>query len=586
MADETTVALNRRARHDFTIDETFEAGIVLTGTEIKSLRAGKANLSDAYARIEHGEAWLVGAHIAPFEGGNRYNHEPKRTRKLLLHRSEIDELLGRTKAKGQTIVPLRLYISRAGPGQGRARARQGQAAPRPAARHRRARRAPRRRPRAGRRAARTVAVAPVPARLRIGPVIEAVDAHAAGEPGRVIVGGVEGVPGSSMFEAMEWLQANRDDLRLRMLREPRGYPAANCNLILQADRSGGRRRVRDHGTGRVPRDVRHEHDVRRDRPARDRDAADGRAGHRADPRGPGRAHPRPGGLLGRQGHRRHVPQRARLRDAPRGAGRGAARWARSSSTSRTAGCSTSSPRREPFGLRLTPDEGADIVRITEMIKAAANEQLPVVHPEQPGFSGITIGQLSGPAHDPANSRRNVVTVSTGTLDWERPATWTGAIDRSPCGTGTSARMAVLHAKGELGVGDAFRHEGILGTVFTGRVVEETHDRAVPGDRSDDHRPGLDHRLRQLRRRSDRSVPRRLHDRGHLGVGRAGRCRARPARTGPCRRLPADRAPQPADRAGHARRLGHRARGDLGRARPGIEDDADRGDAPRTAAARS
>jgi SsrA-binding protein len=114
MRDEQTVALNRRARHDFTIDETFEAGIVLTGTEIKSLRAGKANLSDAYARIEHGEAWLVGAHIAPFEGGNRYNHEPKRTRKLLLHRSEIDELLGRTKAKGQTIVPLRLYISERG----------------------------------------------------------------------------------------------------------------------------------------------------------------------------------------------------------------------------------------------------------------------------------------------------------------------------------------------------------------------------------------------------------------------------------------------------------------------------------------
>src|SRR6478735_2060718 len=111
MADETTVALNRRARHDFTIDEPFEACIVLTGTEIKSLRAGKANLSDAYARIEHGEAWLVGAHIAPFEQGNRYNHEPKRVRKLLLHRSEIDELLGRTKAKGQTIVPLRLYLN-------------------------------------------------------------------------------------------------------------------------------------------------------------------------------------------------------------------------------------------------------------------------------------------------------------------------------------------------------------------------------------------------------------------------------------------------------------------------------------------
>ena len=114
MGDETTVALNRRARHDFTIDETFEAGVVLTGTEIKSLRAGKANLSSSYARMERGEAWLIGADIAPFEGGNRYNHEPKRTRKLLLHRRQIDELMGRAKAKGQTIVPLRLYINERG----------------------------------------------------------------------------------------------------------------------------------------------------------------------------------------------------------------------------------------------------------------------------------------------------------------------------------------------------------------------------------------------------------------------------------------------------------------------------------------
>jgi SsrA-binding protein len=108
---ERTIALNRRARHEYTIDETFEAGLVLTGTEIKSVRGGKVNLSDAFARVERGEAWLIGAHIAPFEGGNRVNHEPKRTRKLLLHRSQIDELLGRAKQKGQTIVPLRLYIS-------------------------------------------------------------------------------------------------------------------------------------------------------------------------------------------------------------------------------------------------------------------------------------------------------------------------------------------------------------------------------------------------------------------------------------------------------------------------------------------
>lgn len=109
-----TVAVNRKARHEYVIEDTLEAGIVLTGTEIKSIRDGKANLSDAYARIERGEAWLVGAHIAPWAGGNRYNHEPRRDRKLLLHRMQIDQLLGRTKAKGLTIVPLRLYLTRRG----------------------------------------------------------------------------------------------------------------------------------------------------------------------------------------------------------------------------------------------------------------------------------------------------------------------------------------------------------------------------------------------------------------------------------------------------------------------------------------
>ena len=111
---EITIALNRRARHEYTIDETFEAGIVLTGTEIKSVRANKVNLSSAYARVENGEAWLIGAHIAPYEQASRENHEAKRTRKLLLHRSEIDEIMGRAKQKGQTIVPLRLYISQRG----------------------------------------------------------------------------------------------------------------------------------------------------------------------------------------------------------------------------------------------------------------------------------------------------------------------------------------------------------------------------------------------------------------------------------------------------------------------------------------
>ena len=108
---EKTIALNRRARHEFSIEDTIEAGLALSGTEIKSIRAGKINLADAFARIDKGEAWLVGAHIAPWEGGNRLNHEPKRDRKLLLHRTQIDQLLGKVKAKGLTLVPLRLYIS-------------------------------------------------------------------------------------------------------------------------------------------------------------------------------------------------------------------------------------------------------------------------------------------------------------------------------------------------------------------------------------------------------------------------------------------------------------------------------------------
>jgi len=107
-----TIAQNRRARHEYTIEDTFEAGIVLRGTEIKSIRARKVSLADAYARIEHGEAWVVGLHIAPWESTDvRFNHEPKRARKLLLHRDEIDELLGKTKAKGLTLVPLEIYIN-------------------------------------------------------------------------------------------------------------------------------------------------------------------------------------------------------------------------------------------------------------------------------------------------------------------------------------------------------------------------------------------------------------------------------------------------------------------------------------------
>jgi SsrA-binding protein len=107
---DATVAGNRRAYHDYFIDETMEAGLVLTGTEVKSVRAGRVNLREAYARIENGEAFLWNAHISPYENGNRFNHEPQRTRKLLMHRSEISRLNTTIKKKGYTLVPLRMYF--------------------------------------------------------------------------------------------------------------------------------------------------------------------------------------------------------------------------------------------------------------------------------------------------------------------------------------------------------------------------------------------------------------------------------------------------------------------------------------------
>lgn len=104
------LAQNKKAYHDFFIEETFEAGIVLQGTEIKSIRKGKANLKDSFAKIERGELYLHNMHVSPYEQGNRYNHDPLRTRKLLLHRKEINKLIGETKEVGYTIVPLKLYL--------------------------------------------------------------------------------------------------------------------------------------------------------------------------------------------------------------------------------------------------------------------------------------------------------------------------------------------------------------------------------------------------------------------------------------------------------------------------------------------
>jgi SsrA-binding protein len=107
---EKVVCTNRKARHDYDLEERYEAGMVLLGTEVKSLRNGKANLKDSYARVVDGEVFLIGCHISPYEMGSHSNHEPERARKLLLHKREIKRLTGKTQERGLTLVPLRIYF--------------------------------------------------------------------------------------------------------------------------------------------------------------------------------------------------------------------------------------------------------------------------------------------------------------------------------------------------------------------------------------------------------------------------------------------------------------------------------------------
>lgn len=308
--------------------------------------------------------------------------------------------------------------------------------------------------------------------MRLTNLIHAIDLHAAGEHGRVIVGGVLDVPGKTMFEKMKYFAQHADDLRKRMLREPRGYPAANCNVILPPTdpRAHAGFIIMEQTeyvpmsgtniictttalleTGMLPM---HEPytDLVLEAPA-------GLV--------PVRAHCRNGKVTGVTFQ--NVPAFAVYLDKPvevphLGTVTVDVAWG---------GMFYFIAEAAPLGLRLTPDEGKDIVRIGEMIKAAVREQLPVVHPENPDIRDVTIGILSGPPSSPNADLKNAAIVSTGRLDWNNPATWTGALDRSPCGTGTCAKMAALHAKGKLALQQDFRHEGILGTIFIGRLIEET-----------------------------------------------------------------------------------------------------------------
>ena len=306
--------------------------------------------------------------------------------------------------------------------------------------------------------------------MRLGRMIQAVDAHADGMPGRVITGGVGDVPGQTMLDKARYLHEHRDDLRRLMLREPRGYPASCCNLVLPSARPEA-----DYGyvimehveypamsgtnticvatvlieTGMV--------EVTEPVTTFTLEAPAGLIEIRATVE-----HGKATSVTFR-----NVPAFAAHLDVPLeipGVGTVAADIA-------WGGMFYAIADASQFGLRLTPDEGRDIVRFGAMLTLAASEQYPVRHPVDASLAGVTISQLSGPPRSPANHRRNAVTMSTGPSSWDRPGSFTGCIDRSPCGTGTSARMAAMHARGELGIGAEFRHESIIDTVFTGRLVE-------------------------------------------------------------------------------------------------------------------
>jgi proline racemase len=318
--------------------------------------------------------------------------------------------------------------------------------------------------------------------MRLDAVITAVEAHAGGEPGRVIVAGVHDVPGDTMLAKRDHLAEHGDVLRRLMLREPRGYPALCANLILpptspQADagfvimEQAEYPAMSGSNTICTATVLINEGMVQVTEPITELtlEAPAGLIRVRAAVRD-GRA---------RSITFENVPAFVHELDVPvevPGIGTVSVdvAWGGMWYALTDAGA---------LGFRLTPDEGRDIVRVGEMIKAAARDQIRVAHPEQPALSGISIIELTAPPSVAGADAKNTVVVSSGTLDWSRPESFTGVLDRSPCGTGTCARMAVLHARGQLDIGQDFVHEGILGTTWTGRLLRETavgpHPAVVP-----------------------------------------------------------------------------------------------------------
>jgi len=301
---------------------------------------------------------------------------------------------------------------------------------------------------------------------------KAIDVHAGGEPGRVIVEGVPDIPGDSVYEMMRHLEANDDQVRRLMLREPRGYPVLCCNLVVppkhpEADAGFIIMEQTEYPpmsgsnticvvtalieSGRIA------HVSPLTHLTLETPAGLVRVEARVDEgRVVGVRFENVPAFLVHADVEIELPIYGRVRvDVAYG------------------GMFHVIADAEAMGLELRSDWGAKLAQAGAMLTAAAREQLSTLHPENPGIEGVSIAQISGGSSSPGVDRRNVVVVSTGDVDWDRPETWRGAIDRSPCGTGTCAKMAALWARGELELDQPFRHESILGTVWDGMLLRET-----------------------------------------------------------------------------------------------------------------
>jgi proline racemase len=292
--------------------------------------------------------------------------------------------------------------------------------------------------------------------MRASRILQAVDVHAEGEPGRVITGGMPFLRGATVFEKMQDMAQNHDDIRLQMLREPRGYPGLCGNAIVppchpEADagfiifEQTEYPPMSGSNTICVVTVLLETGIVRMVEPVTELtlEAPAGLIKVRADCCD---------GKVTRVSFE-NVPAFALHLDAPvEVAGLGTIRvdvaWGRA-------------------------ENGEEIVRISEAIRHATAEQLPVKHPDNPAITGPSITNLWAPPQASGTHGRGAITISTGAFDPARPQGASGILDRSPCGTGTCAKMAVLHARGLLGVGEDYVNAGPLGTTFTGRILQTT-----------------------------------------------------------------------------------------------------------------